>query len=130
MPSLFSRIISGDLACYKLLETDTCIAFLDIQPIRPGHTLLVPKYEIDYLFDLPDSHLAGLLPVAKRLSKAIQAVVPCNRIGLMVAGLEVPHAHIHLIPIRQSRDLNFEHATPASPSDLSALASRICDALN
>ena len=132
MTSLFSHIINGDIPCHKLLQTDLFIAFLDINPIRPGHTLLVPitEIEVDEFFNLPDAHLEKALPLAKKLSQAIKSVVPCNRIGLMVAGLEIPHAHLHLVPIRTSSDLNFSQAHPESDTVLAHLAKKIRAALS
>jgi len=105
--SIFSKIINGDIPCYKIAEDDNYFAFLDINPLVEGHTLVVPKVETDYIFDLEDTTLSGLHVFSKKVAKAIQAVVPCNRIGVTVIGLEVPHAHIHLIPINGLADMNF-----------------------
>jgi len=107
MASIFSRIISGDIPSYKIAETDDYYAFLDIRPMQRGHTLVIPKQEIDYLFDLPDELLAGLTLFAKKVAKAMEQVITCERIGVAVVGLEVPHAHIHLVPIRKISDLDF-----------------------
>ena len=125
MSSIFSKIIRGEIPCHKLLEDDRYFSFLDIRPINPGHALVVPKKEIDYLFDLDDKLLADMMPFAKRVAKAIQQAVVCERIGIMVAGLEVPHAHLHLIPIQSLGDLTFARAKPASNDDLAKIAEKI-----
>jgi histidine triad (HIT) family protein len=108
MSSIFTKIINGDIPCYKIYEDDQFFSFLDIRPMAKGHTLLVPKQEIDYLFDLNDQILSDMLPVASSISSAIEKVVPCKRIGVAVVGLEVPHAHMHLIPINQVTDIRFD----------------------
>ena len=125
MSSIFSKIIRGEIPCHKLLEDDRYFSFLDIRPINPGHALVVPKKEIDYLFDLDDKLLADMMPFAKRVAKAIQQAVVCERIGIMVACLEVPHAHLHLIPIQSLGDLTFARAKPASNDDLAKIAEKI-----
>jgi histidine triad (HIT) family protein len=125
MPSLFTRIIQGQIPCEKILEDDAFIAFLDIRPINPGHTLVVPKIEIDELFDQSADVLGRALPFAQRVAKALKKSVPCRRIGVLVAGFEVPHAHIHLIPIEAEGELSFSRARPAAPEDLAALGKRI-----
>lgn len=107
MSSIFTRIINGEIPSYKVAETANCIAFLDINPLAPGHTLVVPKVEVDYIFDVEDDLYAELLLFAKKVGLAIEKVVPCERIGMTVIGLEVPHAHIHLIPINGIGDMNF-----------------------
>ena len=108
MATLFTRIINGEIPCYKIAENDLFIAFLDILPVAKGHALVVPKKEIDYIFDLPDEELQALNIFAKEVARKIQAVVPCKKIGISVIGLEVPHAHMHLIPINNIHDMNFE----------------------
>lgn len=105
--TLFSRIIAGEIPSYKIAENDKFFAFLDIFPMVKGHVLVVPKYEVDKFFDLPDGYLAELLLFAKPIARAIESAFPCNRCGISVAGLEVPHAHLHLIPINSADDLNF-----------------------
>ena len=107
MPSIFTKIINGEITSYKVAETEDCFAFLDINPLAPGHTLVIPKKEVDYIFDLDEDTFIQLQLTAKKVAKAIKAVVPCNRIGLAVIGLEVPHAHIHLVPINHIGDINF-----------------------
>ena len=105
--TLFSKIIAGEIPSYKIAENDHFFSFLDIFPLREGHTLVVPKLEVDQFFDLPDEYLAGLLLFAKPIAHAIERSFDCNRCGLSVVGLEVPHAHLHLIPINHADDLNF-----------------------
>ncbi len=107
MASIFTKIVKGEIPAWKVAETDDYLAFLDIRPLKKGHTLVIPKREEDYLFDLKDEELAGLMLFAKRVARAIEKVVPCKRIGLTVVGLEVPHAHVHLIPIDEIGDMNF-----------------------
>src|SRR6185295_3201477 len=107
MATLFTRIIKGEIPCHKIHEDDKYLAFLDIRPINPGHTLVITKKEIDYIFDVDDALLGGLMVFAKKIAPAIQKVVPCKKIGIMVAGIEVPHVHIHLVPIVAVTDLNF-----------------------
>ena len=107
MASIFTKIINGEIPSYKIAENDKFYAFLDIFPLAKGHTLVVPKNEIDYIFDLNDDLLGEMMVFAKKVGKAIQAVVPCERIGITVIGLEVPHAHIHLIPINSISDMDF-----------------------
>jgi histidine triad (HIT) family protein len=108
MATIFTRIINGEIPCYKIAENNLFIAFLDILPVAKGHTLVVPKKEIDYIFDLPNEELQALNLFAKDVARKIQAVVPCKKIGVSVIGLEVPHAHMHLIPINHIHDMNFE----------------------
>ena len=106
MPTIFSRIIAGEIPSYKVAEDDKFFAFLDINPMAKGHTLVVPKQEIDYIFDLDDNTLSDMIVFAKKTAKAIEKAIPCKRIGMMVIGLEVPHAHIHLIPIQKESDMS------------------------
>jgi histidine triad (HIT) family protein len=125
MPSLFTRIVKGEIPCHKIMEDERYLAFLDIRPINPGHTLVIPKQEIDYIFDLDDELLSGLMAFAKKAARKIQKCVDCQRIGIMVAGLEVPHAHVHLVPIVSVHDLNFAKAKPATNDELARLAEKI-----
>ena len=125
MATLFTKIVKGEIPCHKILEDDRYLAFLDIRPINPGHTLVIPKQETDYIFDLEDDLLKGAIVFAKRVAAMIEKVVTCERIGIMVAGLEVPHAHIHLIPINAVSDLNFAKAKESDPQELATLAARI-----
>ena len=110
MATIFSKIISGDIPSYKIAEDDKFYAFLDINPMTKGHTLVVPKQETDYLFDLDDELLSEMIVFSKRVALAIEKVVSCTRVGVMVIGLEVPHAHIHLIPINKMDDMNFKNS--------------------
>ena len=107
MPSLFTRIINGEIPCYKIAEDEQFFAFLDINPLVKGHTLVIPKHETDYLFDLDDDLIAGLHVFAKKVALAIDSVMDCKRVGVAVLGLEVPHAHVHLIPINSLYDIEF-----------------------
>lgn len=109
MPTIFTRIINGEIPCYKVAENDLCFAFLDINPLKAGHTLVVPKKETDYLFDMEDNDLADIMVFSKKVAAAIRAAYPCNRIGVAVLGLEVPHAHIHLVPMDNMEDVNFKN---------------------
>jgi len=107
MPSIFSKIISGEIPCYKVAENNDFLAFLDINPLAKGHTLVIPKKEVDYIFDMEDELYAGLMMFSKRVAVAVEKAVPCQRIGVAVIGLEVPHAHVHLIPLKHVSDINF-----------------------
>jgi histidine triad (HIT) family protein len=126
MPSLFTRIVRGEIPCHKVAEDDRFLAFLDIAPLRMGHTLVIPKVEIDRFFDLPSDVLADMLPFAQQVAQRIKAVVPCDRVGLAVIGLEVPHAHLHLIPIDTMEDMDFGRPKlKPGPDELAALAVRL-----
>lgn len=107
--TIFSKIIAGEIPCYKVAEDDRFFAFLDINPVAWGHTLVVPKQEIDYIFDLDDELLGDMMRFAKRVAKAIRDVMPCRKVGMAVLGLEVPHAHIHLVPLKNEGDMDFSH---------------------
>lgn len=108
MATIFSRIINGEIPCYKIAENDRFFAFLDINPLSKGHTLVVPKHETDYIFNIEDEELGQMMVFAKQVAKAIEKAIPCKRIGVAVIGLEVPHAHIHLVPITCEGDLDFK----------------------
>ena len=126
MPSLFTRIVRGEIPCHKVAEDDRFLAFLDIAPLRMGHTLVIPKVEVDRFFDLPADVLADMLPFAQQVAQRIKAVVPCDRVGLTVIGLEVPHAHLHLIPIDTMEDMDFGRPKlKPGPDELAALAVRL-----
>ena len=126
MPSIFTRIVNDEIPAYKVAETDDFLAFLDIRPRTKGHTLVIPKREIDYLFDLPDDLYIGLNLFAREVGKAIEKTVPCVRIGTVVMGLEVPHCHIHLIPMNAMADLSFERPPLSfTPEEFSQIASAI-----
>lgn len=109
MPSVFSQIVEGKLPAYRIAETQDYLAFLDIRPLTRGHTLVIPKKEIDYILDLDDPLYVGLWLFAREVARAIHAAIPCERVAFAVVGLEVPHAHIHLVPIRSMADLNFQN---------------------
>ncbi len=110
MSSIFSKIIAGEIPCYKVAENENHLAFLDIFPLRKGHVLVIPKKEVDYLFDLDDATYLELMSFSKQVALAIKKTIPCNRVGVAVIGLEVPHAHVHLIPINTDNDMNFANA--------------------
>lgn len=129
--TIFSRIIAGDIPCYKIAENEKFFAFLDIFPLREGHVLVVPKTEVNNLFDLPPEYLQEMLLFAKPIAKAIEASFDCNRCGISVIGLEVPHAHMHLIPIQSANDINFTQAKPkASDESLRAVQGKILNKMN
>jgi histidine triad (HIT) family protein len=131
MSTVFSNIISGEIPSYKIAENERFFAFLDISPLCPGHTLVVPKLETDYIFDLPEKYLEELLVFARPLSQAIQQAVPCKRIGLAVIGLEVPHAHLHLVPINNADDLNFTRPKlKLTPEEMKSVQEKICANIN
>ena len=109
MASIFTKIVNGEIPCYKIAEDDNFLAFLDVSPVKKGHILVIPKTEVDYIFDMEDSQLANLHIFAKKVAKALKKSVPCTKVGMAVVGLEVPHAHIHLIPMTGIGDLNFSN---------------------
>lgn len=109
MATIFSRIIEGEIPSYKIAENDKFYSFLDVNPMVKGHTLVVPKQEVDYIYDIDDELLADMIVFSKKVAKAIEKAIPCKRIGVMVLGLEVPHAHIHLMPIQSERDMNLSN---------------------
>ena len=124
--TIFSKIIAGEIPSYKIAENDRFYAFLDIRPMSKGHTLVVPKQEIDYLFDLDDTLLGEMAVFAKKVAKAIGNAVSCKRVGMMVIGLEVPHAHIHLIPIQQEGDMSLANPKlQLSPAEFEEIAAKI-----
>lgn len=126
MSTIFSKIIAGDIPSYKIAEDDRHYAFLDINPLAEGHTLVVPKKEVDYLFDLDDEDLQKLMVFAKKVARQIQKNIPCNRIGVAVIGLDVPHAHIHLVPINGGGDLDFnKEKLKLSPEQFKAIQEKI-----
>ena len=129
MPTIFTRIIRGEIPCEKILEDDRFFSFLDIRPIAPGHALVVPKIEVDNIFNLGSDYLRDMLPFAQRVAKALEKAVPCIRVGLMVAGFEVPHAHLHLVPLQSEGDLSFSKAKPASKEELQTVGKAVRAAL-
>ena len=131
MASIFTKIVNGEIPCYKIAENDDFLAFLDIRPLMAGHTLVIPKKEVDYIFDLDDDELSRLMIYAKRIAKALKKAVPCTRIGVSVIGLEVPHTHVHLVPINAIKDMTFgNEPKQMSSEEMSALAARISDFLD
>ena len=129
MASIFSRIVAGEIPSYKVAEDDKHYAFLDISPVALGHTLVIPKKEVDYLFDLADDEYESLQLFAKRVAAAMKSALPCKRIGVAVMGLEVPHAHIHLVPINKESDMNFfKEKLSLDPKDMADIAQSIAKA--
>ncbi len=128
MASIFSKIIAGEIPSYKVAEDDLFYAFLDINPVAKGHTLVVPKQEVDYIFDQSDAMLGAHIMFAKRVAQAIQKAIPCKKVGMCVMGLEVPHAHIHLMPLNEEGDMNFqkEHLK-LEPEEMKAIAASIAE---
>ncbi len=130
MATIFSKIVSGEIPCYKVAETSDFLAFLDVRPLTAGHTLVIPKVETDYIFDIEDEQFAGLHLFAKIVAKGVKAAVTCKRIGVAVIGLEVPHAHIHLVPMNEIGDLNFEkERVQLTPEQYEKIANDIRSAL-
>lgn len=128
MASIFTRIINGEIPCYKVAEDDRFIAFLDVRPLKPGHTLVVPKQEVDYIFDLDEETVAGMMVFARKIALAMKKVIDCRRIGVAVLGLEVPHAHIHLIPLTRETDMLFTNPrVPVTDEENKRLAKAIGD---
>jgi len=126
MPSIFSRIVAGEIPCHKIAEDDRFLAFLDIQPLAKGHTLVIPKMEVDRYFDLPDDILRNINVFARNVALQIERAIPCERVGVAVIGLEVPHAHVHLIPLNGVADINFERPKlQVTHDDLAATAAQI-----
>lgn len=124
--TIFSKIIAGEIPCYKVAEDDRFFAFLDINPVNWGHTLVVPKQEIDYIFDIEDDQLGAMVVFAKKVAKAIKEAIPCRKVGVTVLGLEVPHAHIHLVPLQQEGDMDFNKKIENPDS---ARMKEICEAI-
>lgn len=126
MATLFTKIINGEIPCYKVAEDEKYFAFLDISPLTKGHTLVIPKVENDYIFNLDEETYAGLMLFAKRVAHAVEAAIPCKRIGVAVLGLQVPHAHIHLVPLNSEKDLIFSNPKlNLEPSEMEQIAAKI-----
>lgn len=125
--TIFSRIINGEIPCYKIAENDKFFAFLDINPVNWGHTLVVPKREEDYIFDLSDDELSDMIVFAKKVAAAIKEAIPCRKVGVTVLGLEVPHAHIHLVPLKNEGDMDFKHKIDnPDPEKMKQIAQAVC----
>lgn len=125
MSSIFTKIINGEIPCYKIAEDDNFLAFLDVNPNAKGHTLCVPKQEIDKIFDMDDDLYLGLMQFSKKIAIALEKAVPCKRIGMAVIGLEVPHAHVHLIPLNEMGEMTFKHKVSLSKEEFETLAKSI-----
>lgn len=130
MASIFSRIIAGEIPCYKVAENDNFLAFLDIMPVNLGHVLVIPKKETDYIFDLSDDELAAMMIFSKKVAKGIKEVFPCKKVGITVIGLEVPHAHVHLVPMNAMGDMDFtKEKLKPTPEELQQIASNLSAAI-
>ncbi|MBD5295945.1 MAG: HIT family protein [Bacteroides sp.] len=128
--TIFSKIIAGEIPCYKIAENDKFFAFLDINPVNWGHTLVVPKQETDYIFDLSDDEIGEMMKFAKKVAVAIKEAMPCRKVGMAVIGLEVPHAHIHLIPLKQEGDMDFsKKISDPDPEKMKQIAKAISGAV-
>lgn len=128
MSSVFSKIVAGEIPCYKVAEDSRHLAFLDINPVAAGHTLVIPKREVDYLFDLPEDEYVALELFARRVAAALKATMPCKRVAEAVIGLDVPHTHIHLVPITVESDLDFRHHLQLSGEEMASIAARVAAA--
>lgn len=129
MSSIFTKIINGEIPCYKITETEDFIAFLDVNPNAKGHTLCVPKQEINKIFDMEEALYLGLMAFSRKIAIALEKTVPCKRIGVAVVGLEVPHTHVHLIPLQDMDDMRFQRKTALTPEEFTALAKQIAENL-
>lgn len=129
MPTLFTKIITGEIPCYKVAEDDNFFAFLDINPNAEGHTLCVPKKEVDKIFDLDDSTYLGLMAFSKKVGQAIESVISCERVGMAVIGLEVPHVHVHLIPLNSMQDATFQKKVTIKKEAFETMAKKIGEAV-
>jgi len=129
MSSIFTKIINGEISCYKIAENDDFFAFLDIHPNAKGHTLVVPKKEVNKLFDLDDKTYLGLMNFSKKVALAIEKSVSCDRVGMTVIGLEVPHVHVHLIPLNSMNDIDFKHKVNLNEEEFKAIANKISSLL-
>lgn len=126
MPSIFSRIIKGEIPAWKVAESEHFLAFLDVNPLAKGHTLIVPKLETDYFFDLSDEEISGIMVFSKKVASALRSTLPCLRIGMSIIGLEVPHAHVHLVPLNSMGDINFSNSRlNLSAEEMEAIAASI-----
>ena len=129
MASIFTKIVNGEIPCYKIAEDDNYLAFLDVNPNAKGHTLCIPKQEINKIFDMEEEHYLGLMKFSRKVAKAIEKSVECKRIGVAVVGLEVPHVHVHLIPLQDMDDMRFQRKTSLTPEEFQELAKQIASNL-
>lgn len=130
MASIFSKIVAGEIPCYKVAEDESYFAFLDINPVAKGHTLVIPKHEVDYIFDLPEAEYEGLWRFARKVAAAMKQALPCKRIGVAVLGLEVPHTHIHLVPLNHESDMDFrKEKLSLSADEMQQIAASIASKL-
>lgn len=125
MSSIFTKIVNGEIPCYKIAEDDNYFAFLDINPNAKGHTLCIPKFEIDKIFDMEEAHYLGLMHFSRKVAIALEKTIPCNRIAMSVIGIEVPHAHVHLIPLNTMEDIRFQKKVVLSKEEFEGLAQEI-----
>lgn len=129
MSSIFNKIINGEIPCYKIAEDDNYLAFLDVNPNAKGHTLCIPKFEIDKIFEMDEAHYLGLMHFSRKIAIALEQAVPCKRIGMSVIGLEVPHAHVHLIPLNEMNEIRFQNKVTLTKEEFEALAASITSKL-